>query len=57
MIKLFQNWKLKKQYDWVYVKNISDCVIVLKREWIRSDKPWVDLITRARKNWLTLQSY
>lgn len=55
MIKLFQNWKLKKQYDWVYIKNIKDCAIVLKRQWITSKLPWVDLMTKWRMKWFNLQ--
>lgn len=57
MIKLFYKWKLAFQYDWVYLKNINDCAIILKRQWITSKKPWYDLMTKARYKWFTLQSY
>ena len=48
MIKLYKNWKLKKTYKWVYVKNIQACATILAQEGIRVDYPGKNLMKVGR---------
>ena len=57
MIKLYRYGKLKKTYKGFYLKNILDCAEILREVFIASEKPWIDLMTKARNCGYNLQSY
>jgi len=53
---LYKNWKLIEKVDWK-VWDIKSCSLALLKYWIYSDKPWIDLMTKAREQWYNIMNY